>query len=103
MPQTTNRELFSYHDEILSWKGSVMAVLLRGRIKTFYDNNGLRINTLVNKYDKLREKYFVLDEKGNQTFPPDDPKTPIMQEGMTNEQWLEECDELMNTPTVIKF
>lgn len=97
-----NKNLYEFHCQLEAMKTSIIFQLLFGRIKDFYKNNDIRINSLIDKLNKLQEEYFIYNEEGK-VKEEGDPKKPVMVEGKTYEEYLEKYELLMEAPCNIKF
>lgn len=96
-----NKDLYSFHLQLLSLKDNILYHLCQSRINEFYKHNTVRINTLLEKIDALQIKYFVID--GDQVRKQENSELPVMLEGMLYEDFTKEYNELLDTPTIIKF
>lgn len=106
MREITNEQLYKYNIELQQLQGqSVISVLLGGRIKQFYSDNGIRITTLIDKLKSIQEEYLILDEKGQPKFIQEEGKEKMvsMQEGKTVEKFNELTKELMELKITIKI
>jgi len=98
-----NKNLYAYHLEIQGWRGSVMFHFQASRIKNFYDKNAVRLNILLEKLDKLQQKYFVISPNNELVMQVEDPNTPVLLEGMLKEDYDKEYAELMERDIQIIF
>lgn len=67
MAQTNNiptQQLIQYHNQIIDIqnKGHVLELLLRRKIIDFYQNNGIRLKSVLDESDKILNEHFVVDE-----------------------------------------
>jgi hypothetical protein len=90
--QLTNNQLYSYHKELESWKGSVLELFNRVKIKEFYRYNAFRIETLERKLNDMQRKYFVIENEETKY----EGDKPVMLEGLTLEDYTSELNELMS-------
>lgn len=97
-----NKNLYQFHLQLEEMKNSVVFQLLFGRIKDFYKNNSLKINSIIGKLNVLRDEFFEVDENGK-TKTSGEPLAPVMKEGKTYEEYTVKFDELMEMDCVIKF
>lgn len=93
-----NRQMYSYHLELQGLRGTVHELLNRKKIQQFYTDNGLRINSLMSVLDTLRLKYYQVNEKGETLFVDN---KPVFKEGMKEEDFLTEHNDIMRNQTVI--
>ena len=106
--KATNRVLISFHTEIEETRRSqsVWGFLLAGRIKEFYKYNGIKVNSIIENTKKINKKYYeyeLLPEAKEETikFTKPDPEKPnerpksIFKEGVKEEDFNKEWDELM--------
>lgn len=56
-----NKQLISYHQEIQGMKWSILYQFNASKIKEFYNRNGIRITTTLEKLHDLNKKYFEYD------------------------------------------
>jgi hypothetical protein len=94
-----NLQLYKYHLEITSMKGTVNELFNRSKISEFYKGNSLRINSLLRALNDIRLKYFELDENGNTKIGEDNQ--PVLKEGFTQEDYEKAHTELMRTKTIL--
>lgn len=92
----TNGELLAYDQEIQTMvkRKSVFAVWMSGKIKAFYEENGMRVRVLYDKMKQLDEEFFE--------YQDGKPKTTLLtnkhvfKSGKTDEQWKVAVEKLMN-------
>lgn len=94
---SSNQHLYLYHTEIDAMKNSIHFYFNRSKINEFYKNNGIRINGILNKLKELEAKFITRDEAGNILFEEIEGvgKRPIMVEGTTYEQYVQEYNDFM--------
>ena len=96
-----NRQLLSYHTELEGSKTSVYYFLNQNKIKEFYRENGVRIQGLFDKIQKLHELYFEMDGKNVKHIEVEKDgnkvQEPILQEGKTLDEYKAEYKTLMET------
>lgn len=74
-----------------------LCFLLRGRLNDYVREYGIRTKTVLDKKKEIEKKYFKHDEKENIMFEGEgDEKKPILNEGMTIEDFSKEMDEYLN-------
>lgn len=100
---TLNRHLYQYHKQIQGLRGNVIELLLKGRINEFYKNNGVRVNTLIEKMASLQKDYYIYEGEQIKTEEKDGKKVFVFQDGKTQEQFNAALENLMNQPTTIKI
>ena len=94
-----NGQLLNYHNELTKWAqaGSVLQYLLRSKINEFYNEYGVRIQSLNDKIVAMQKQYFVHDDKGIPVVEKVDGKdTVVCVEGMKQEDFNKEYIALMN-------
>ena len=105
--EITNERLYAYHQELLKYSGnSIIGLLLKTRINSFYKDNGIRIDTLINKLKGINKKYLVLDEKDGivwEEVGEDKAKKPKMLLGMKYDDFEEEVKKLQQTVVTINI
>ena len=101
-----NKDLIRYHQEIQQWQnaGSVLVEFNRSKIKSFYNENSIRLNTCFEKIDKLRMEFLELDEKNQIKWSGEgQDKKPIFKEGKTQEEFDKLYNAIMDGEIQIKF
>lgn len=100
--QGTNRLLLSLHREAQTMTG-LIAIFNRSKIKQFYVDNAIRINTLNEKISKMQREFFVIEE-GDKIRHEGEGKDrkPVMQEGKTREEFEAKFNDLLNLEVEIK-
>lgn len=63
--EITNRLLWKMHNEMNSFNGSILGILLKGRIRDFYKDNQIRISTLLDRISNIQLEHYETDEQGN--------------------------------------
>lgn len=103
-----NKVLYKYHLQLQEAHGDVMAFLLGSRIKDFYKNNGLKIQSIVDKIASLQKKYFVIEndrvkmEKIKKEGSEDEIDSPVMLPEMLYDNFMKEYTELMEMDCLIR-
>lgn len=108
--QPTNSILWQFHNDYQQMPASYRH-LFRSKLQDFYKNNGIRIETLSEKIQKLQEEFFViisnqiqmnepLTDKDGKPIGNTDP-TPKLQSGKTMTDFQEKFKEIMIQPTTI--
>jgi hypothetical protein len=105
-----NKDLYRYHQQLQGGSNDIVFHLLTGRIKDFYKNNGLRINTLLEKIEKMQREFFQYGEDGFVKFQkvpvPNSEEMadePVIQEGKSYDDYIAQFNELMERDTTIVF
>lgn len=95
MESVTKGQLYEWSKEIKSLNGSIFSILMRGRIKDFLSNNGLRINNIEEWVNNMFDESYEKNEDGTFKF---DEKTnlPFFKEGKTKEQYDEIWKDYMS-------
>ena len=96
----TNRTLLAIHQEIQQMQNSVNGLFHRSKIKQFYSDNGIRIDTIHKKMRELQSEYFVIE---NEQIKKGEDSKPIMQEGKDRKEFEDKFEILMNGETTIKI
>ena len=96
--QGTNSTLLSMHNEINKMQGSILAIFLRGKIQQFYNDNGVRIDSVNAKIAALQKEYFVIEED---IIKKDEEKNTIMQEGKDRKELDDKIKEILDTEITI--
>lgn len=90
--------MLNNHHEIQSY-GPMMQHFNRSKIKEFYNNNEIRINTIIEERNKLLLEYYQVDE--NKNILLDENKKRVLQEGKTEEEYEAAFKKLMAEETVL--
>lgn len=109
----TNRHLLTFHDELQRMSGSILGLFLRSKIRQFYNDNNIRLESLFKKMTIIKEEHFEIEEEGDykkvkmHTPEPIDgvaqqPK-PVMKKDKTEEGYTKALDELMEEEVNIKI
>lgn len=102
----TNRNLYSFHKEAMSWKQlpSLFYLLyeddLKEKIDRFYKHNSEKINIIILEIKNLNAEYFQ-HEDGKIKY--DDKNIPLMNEGKAMADYDEKYNALMNQPCNVKY
>lgn len=97
--RSKNGILIQYHNQLQSLDGkSVFTFLYKERIKTFYKNNGIKIDAILAKIKKLQEDAF--EYENNEIKFIDD--NPVLKEGQTMDDFNTKFTDLMNEDCIIK-
>jgi len=108
MKEVTVYQFIEYHKQIQKWErtGAIEAFFYSGQIKSFYQNNSLRLTTLIKKGEDIYAKYFVLNEDGKGVKMSEategSPAKPLMLEGVTMEEFEAEIKEFNQQKISIK-
>lgn len=89
----TNRELISYHQELLGWRESILSKFHAAKIAQFYKQNGIRINTTMEKLTTLNKKFFQYE---NEHLKIGEDQKPILLPDMKREDFDRELEEIMS-------
>jgi len=96
----TNSQLMRWHDELkqLSQVGSIFYQFNRAKVKQFYSDNSIRIDSVFKKINTIRTKYFLLDKDGTLVMEGDEgkEKTPVFLPDMKKEDYDKEMADLMD-------
>lgn len=104
-----NKNLYKFHLELEELKTSVFNFLFKSKIVDFYKNNGLRINTLMEKINEIQKEYFEFEAEGTplarikMNIQENSEPLPVLKEGKTMDMYNAAFDELMNRETTIVF
>lgn len=98
----TNKTLLLMHQEIQKMQGSVNGLFHKGKIKQFYNDNGLRIDTLQEKMRKLQSSFFVIENEQIKKEGEGKDSQPVLQEGKDRKEFDEKFEKLMNEEVQIK-
>ena|SRR3990167_2819634 len=100
---TTNKTLLQIHQEIQQMQLSVIGLFLRSKIKNFYSDNGLRIDTLHGKMRKLQSEYFIVENGQIKKDGEGKDAQPVLREGKDRKDFEDKFEALMAEETNIKI
>lgn len=93
--------LFRFEQEILAMQHHPEWFFNNGKIREFFKNNGVRLDSMRTQMKEITEKYFVM-EKGHVKMEGEgDGKKEVLKEGMTREDFDKERMALLEKETVI--
>lgn len=99
----TTRQLFAWHQEIQSMNGSIHHIFNRSKIKEFYNDNGIRIDTMFKKLKEIQTEYFVIENEQIKKEGEGKDAKPVVQEGKTREEFDKKFNELMDSEITVKI
>lgn len=100
--QGTNRQLLSLHREAQTMTG-LIAIFNRSKIKQFYGDNVIRINTLNEKISKIQREFLVIEEGDKIRHEGEgNDRKPVIQEGKTREEFEAKLKDLLDLEIEIK-
>ena len=102
----TNQDLYSMFNEYNELVRGLSGILLKSKLREFYNNNFLRYKSLIEQMEKLRDEHFVMEEDSSLPtgkkvktveIEVDGKKKhePVMNEGFTLEMYKEASKQLM--------
>jgi len=104
-----NKHLYQYHIQLEQLKGNIIYELLGGRIRDFYKNNRVKLQSIIDKLHHLQEEFFVIENDKVKMTPLEvtdnvrkEPE-PVMLEGKTFKEYEVKYNELMEKDCIIKF
>lgn len=103
-------QLLGKHNEINAWKrnDSLLAYFHKSKIDEFYNNNRIRINTILSDFEQINMKYFEhdKDEEGKWRVRIEgegEARKQVCKEGMTVEGHTEEITRFLAEQTVMEI
>ncbi|HZG00739.1 MAG TPA: hypothetical protein VEY71_07040 [Chitinophagales bacterium] len=99
----TNQKLYDYNNELQAIGDSVLALLLKPQIATFYRNHGVRIQSIVERRGEIVRKHFEMDGDDVRFEGEGEERKPVFKEGSTLESYNAELKELMDRQIEIKL
>lgn len=108
----TNKDLYDMFQDYIHFTKGLAGILLRSKLREFYNNNFLRYKTLIEDMEKLQEEWFEFEEDANSPrgkkpriieteVDGKKKKEQAMLEGRLYSDYVVALTELMNTPTII--
>ena len=109
----TNRTLLQFNDECQRMQGTIIGEFFRPKIRQFYNDNNIRLDTLFKKMTALKEEHFEIEGEGDykrvKTYTPEpidgvaqQPK-PVMKTDKTEDDYTKAFNELMDGEVNIKI
>lgn len=97
--------LLHYHKQIEGWKqtNSIFVLSHKSFIREFYNNNGVRIKSLMERMNALMREHFVYDDNGLTTQLVDGKQELILQEGKTQVEYDTKLGEILTQPCNIIY
>lgn len=105
----SNGGLLQVHNQIDGWKkgGNALYYLLAGKVRDFYNQNGVRIQSLMDQQQAIFESYYEMTTKDGvkQAVWEGEGKDrkPKLKEGVTEEQWKEAVKVFQEEMTVVNL
>lgn len=112
LSQYTNANLVAMFNEFKNLNRGLLGLMLRSKLREFYQNNYLRYETVVKRLESVETNYFVFEsvEGGKDKVKFEivnvdgkDIRRPVLLEGATMEDFQKATDDIMNEVTVIKI
>jgi hypothetical protein len=105
----SNGGLIAIHNQMESWKnqGNALFYLQIRKIREFYNNNGVRIQSLLNHQAVIFETFYEMEEvKGvKQVVWEGEGKDrkPKLREGCTEQEWKDAVKEFQDEETIVNL
>lgn len=112
LSQYTNANLVAMFNEFKNLNRGLLGLMLRSKLREFYQDNYLRYETIVKRLEQVETNYFVFEpnESGKDKVKFEvvdidgkDIRRPVLLEGATMEDYQKATDEIMNEVTTIKI
>lgn len=81
----TAARVLMLHGQRQQLRGSFFELMELNKINAYYQKNGMRIQTLLEKEEKIKVEFLELDEKGVPKLSEE--KLPIYKEGKTDAEY----------------
>lgn len=98
----TNRDLLGLHREAQQLQG-LRKIFEAGKVSKFYIDNGVRINSLMEKIANLRKEYCEMDGDNIKTNMIEGKAVPVFLEGKTQEAFDQASKDLLSEETVLTY
>lgn len=99
----TNRHLLMWDIEINNMEGSIMSIFNHHKIKEFYNTNGVRVQSIKEKVNKLQEEFIVIEDNKIKYSGEGSDRKPEIKEGKTFDEYKVKHEELMNEITTVEI
>lgn len=99
--QGTNQTLLNIHRETQQLQTTLTGLFLKSKIKQFYTDNSIRIETILGKMQKLQSEFFVIENEKIKTEGED--AQPVLKEGKDKKEFDDKFDALMKEEVNIKI
>lgn len=98
----TNARLYELHVNRKALLDQLMEIQYLPKVKQFYNDNGIRIDTIIKKKNQILSDFFVM-EGGNVKFSEGEKPEPILKEGKTKDDYDKTVKEFMDGEVSIKL
>lgn len=96
----TYRDLLNYHTELQSKSDSIFFRFQAGKVKEFWKNNSVRINSMIKKLSDINPAFFEFE---GENIKRDEKQEAIFIEGKTQSEYEKERNLILDEPCNIIF
>lgn len=97
----TAAQVLLEHAQREQLRGTFIETINLGKIGAFYENNGMRIHTLLEKENEIKNEFLEFNEDGSMKLTED--KLPVYREGKTKEDYLADAEAFYKQVVPIKI
>lgn len=98
----TNESLLAIDMEVVQWQGSALMFFLNGKIQKFYQDNGIRLNTLKEKRKELLEEFVVMENGQVKLEEVEGKQKPVYKDSLREKEFQDKMQELMTKQIAIE-
>lgn len=95
----TNEALLMLDSEMQSWNGAALYLLLNGKISKFYQDNGIRINSVKQKRLDIIREFLVIEDGKVKTEMVDGKEEPIFIDTLRKKEFQDKMNEFSKAET----
>lgn len=99
----TTQMLLSYDQQAKDMGGTLAGEFNSGKIRAFYNENGVKLQGVYEKRLALLKEWCVFDEKDVVKMREDNPQEPILLEGKAEEDFKKALMVFLTTPVAIEI
>lgn len=93
-------EMFNYNMEVNQLSHGVLGILLRSKIRQFWNDNRIRIESYADRLESLQREYLEFD---GDEIKKDKDGNPVLLDKSKSEEYDEKFKAFLNQQTVIRI
>lgn len=101
--QSTNGSLLSLDNDIQAWRGNALELFLGGKIQKFYQDNGIRLNSIKEKRKEMITEYFVVEDGKVKTEVVEGVEQPLFKDVLRKKEFNDAMKEFMDKEIAIEI
>lgn len=98
----TNEALLSIDMEVMSWQGTAIYLFLQGKISKFYQDNGIRLNTIKQKRKDIIEEFLVIEDGKVKSETVDGKEVPLFKDTLRKKEFEDKMNEFMKKEIAVE-